>query len=319
MCRFSPKAEAASRTGGPFFATMGSLAAPYSSLDPLAFGGPSTHGRLVKACAIIAAVTITRVAILVIGDEILSGDTQETNSHYMACGLARAGASLRRVLVVPDDVEEIARFAQELAAEHDVVLTSGGIGPTHDDVTMEGIARAFGVSLVAHPELHALVNAWRGEALDEAHLRLTRVPEGASLLWTDKKFPLVQFRNLYILPGVPRLLQRKFDALLPLIQGEPIWQRQLVTDESELSLAEALGAVQSDFPSVVIGSYPFSDGQGHWSVRLVLKARNAEELETACAAVRARIPGTCEKSASACIDMAHQSSSAEKRARSEEK
>lgn len=239
-------------------------------------------------------MTIARVAILVVGDEILSGDTQESNAHYMACGLARVGASLRRVVVVPDELGEIARFTAELSAEFDVVISSGGVGPTHDDVTMEGIARGLGVPLVSHPELLALLETWRGEALDAAHHRLALVPEGAALIWTDKVFPLVQVRNVYILPGVPRLLRKKFDALLPRIQGEPQHQRQFQTDASELSLAAALGEVQAAHPRVVIGSYPFTPAERRWAVRLVLKARDAAELASACAELVSRIPGLTE-------------------------
>lgn len=240
-------------------------------------------------------MTINRVAILVVGDEILSGDTQETNAHYMACGLAQAGASLRRVVVIPDDLTEIARFARELSAEFDVVITSGGIGPTHDDVTMEGIARGLGLPLVRHPQLMALLTEWRGEDLDSALARLALVPEGASLLWTDKVFPLVQIRNLYILPGVPRLLRKKFDALLPRIEGEPTHQRQFRTDDNELFLASALGEVQAAHPRVVIGSYPYTPRTQQWVVRLVLKARDAAELEAACADLLARLPSLTEQ------------------------
>ena len=240
-------------------------------------------------------MTIDRVAILVVGDEILSGDTQETNARYMACALARVGASLRRVVVIPDDLDEIARFARELSDEFDVVLSSGGIGPTHDDVTMEGIARGFGLPLVPHPQLVALLTEWRGQDLDDALRRLALVPEGAALLWTDKLFPLVQIRNLYVLPGVPRLLRKKFDALLPHIEGEPTHQRQFHTDENELSLARDLGEVQASFPRVVIGSYPFTPQTHSWSVRLVLKARDEAELDAACATLRARIPSLTEQ------------------------
>jgi molybdenum cofactor synthesis domain-containing protein len=239
-------------------------------------------------------MTVPRVAILVIGSEILSGDTEETNARFMARHLAAVGASLRRVVIVPDDLAEIARFAAELAAEHDVVFTCGGIGPTHDDVTYEGIARAFGAPLVLHPEIVTLIEAWKGGPLDPAHQRLARVPEGATLFRGDGQFPVVRVQNVIVLPGVPRLLQRKFPELLCLVRGEPVLTRQFRTDETELSLAAALSGVQSAHPEVEIGSYPSTPASGAWTVRLVLRCRCADPLERACLALVAAIPSVRE-------------------------
>ena len=239
-------------------------------------------------------MTVPRVAILVIGSEILSGDTAETNAGFMARHLAAAGASLRRVVIVPDEVGEIARFVAELSAEHDVVFTCGGIGPTHDDVTYAGLAQAFGVPLVLHPEIVALIEAWKHGTLDPAHERLARVPEGASLYRGDGPFPVVRVRNVFVLPGVPRLLMRKFPELLCLVRGEPVLTRQYRTDETELVLADALAAVQAAHPEVEIGSYPSTPASGAWSVRLVLRCRCSAPLEAACTALVAAIPSVHE-------------------------
>jgi molybdopterin-biosynthesis enzyme MoeA-like protein len=198
-------------------------------------------------------------------------------------------------VVVPDRVAEIARFVRQMSAEFELVLTSGGIGPTHDDVTLEGIAAAFEVDLVEHPQLVGLLHSWRGAVLDPPTLRLARVPAGATLLWVDGSFPLVQMRNVYILPGVPRLLRRKFEALVPHIEGEPLHQRQFTTAETELTLAERLRAVQQAYPEVSIGSYPISDRAGTWQVRLVLKARDPEALDRACALLLQDIPELTER------------------------
>ncbi len=239
-------------------------------------------------------MSITRVAILVIGDEILSGDTHEENAHYMATRLASVGADLGRIVVIPDDLGEIARFVSSLSEEFDVVISCGGIGPTHDDRTMEGVARAFGVELIVHPQLATLLAEWRGAELDDSYRQLARVPEGVTLFWTDKYFPLMQMKNVYILPGVPRLLRQKFDGLLPQIHGEPQHQRQFRTDETELTMATPLGEVQAAHPDVIIGSYPFSDKPKHWAVRLVLKARDPDALQAACADLTARLPELTE-------------------------
>jgi len=244
----------------------------------------------------LSSMSVARVAILVVGNEILSGDTQDTNTYYMARRLTHVGAELGRVVVVPDRVAEIARYVREMAEEFEWVLSSGGIGPTHDDVTLEGIAAAFEVELVEHPQLVGLLRTWRGPDLDEPTLRLARVPEGSSLLWIDSSFPLVQTRNVCILPGVPRLLRRKFEALLPHIEGEPMAERQFATEETELTLAERLRRIQAEHPTVSIGSYPQSDRAGIWRVRLVLKARDKEALEHACQRLTEEIPGLKEKS-----------------------
>lgn len=235
-------------------------------------------------------MSVARVAIVVVGNEILSGDTRDTNTYYIARRLTQVGAELGRVVVVPDRVAEIARFVREMSDEFEIVLSAGGIGPTHDDVTLEGIAAAFGVELVEHPQLVDLLRSWRGPDLDEPTLRLARVPEKSSLLWIDASFPLVQTRNVYILPGVPRLLRRKLEALLPHIEGEPLVERQFSTDETELILADRLRAIQAAHPTVSIGSYPQSDSTGAWRVRLVLKARDGEALERACEHLVTDIP-----------------------------
>ncbi len=153
-------------------------------------------------------MTIERVAILVVGDEILSGDTEEANAGFMARALFERGVTLGRIVVVPDHRHEIAAQVAGLADEFDVVITCGGIGPTHDDITLESIAQAFDVPLLDHPDLLALLHQWKGHDLDESHRRLARVPAPTVLHWYDDSFPLLQVNNVYVLPGVPRLLRR---------------------------------------------------------------------------------------------------------------
>ncbi len=227
-------------------------------------------------------MTIERVAILVVGDEILSGDTQEANAGYMARALFKRGVTLGRIVVVPDHRDEIATQVAGLADAFDVVITCGGIGPTHDDITMESIAQAFDVPLVDHPDLLALLHKWKGEDLDDSHRRLARVPAPTELHWYDDSFPLVQVHNVYVLPGVPRLLRQKFSNLLGRLAGEPQHQRQFTVTQDELSFANALRAIQERSPDVTVGSYPYSPAPGKWSVRLVLKARNQSALDRAC-------------------------------------
>lgn len=227
-------------------------------------------------------MTIDRVAILVVGDEILSGDTEEANVGFMARALFERGVTLGRIVVVPDTPDEIAGQLTLLADAFDVVITCGGIGPTHDDVTLESIAQAFDVPLIEHPDLLALLHKWKGDNLDDSHRRLAQVPAPTVLHWYDDAFPLLQVNNVYVLPGVPRLLRLKLVHLLGRLAGEPQHQRQFTITQDELTIADALRAIQDRSPEVSVGSYPHSTAPGQWAVRLVLKARDKAALDRAC-------------------------------------
>jgi len=154
---------------------------------------------------------VTTAGIVVIGDEILSGKFSEENAAFLIGELRALGVELRRVLVIPDELDDIATTVVELSGRVDHVFTSGGVGPTHDDLTMAGISRGFGTRVVREPELEKRVRAYYGDRLVDANLRLADVPEGAVLVWgRDQLWPVVSYRNVYILPGVPTLFRRKF-------------------------------------------------------------------------------------------------------------
>jgi len=237
---------------------------------------------------------IDRVAILVVGDEILSGDTPEANTGFMARSLFERGVGLGRIVVVPDQPDEIATQVAALSGEFDAVITCGGIGPTHDDITMESIAQAFDVALVDHPDLVALLRKWKGDDLNDSHLHLARVPAPAVLHRINDSFPLVQVHNVYVLPGVPRLLRKKFPHVLARLRGEPLHQRQFTVTQDELSFAEALGAVQQRSPDVTVGSYPYTVADGQWAVRLVLKSRDRDALDRACEDLQSHLEAPVE-------------------------
>src|SRR6476661_5014343 len=142
--------------------------------------------------------------IVVIGDEILSGTFADENASFLIRELRSLGVDLRRITVIPDVLEDIADTVPWCATRFDLVFTSGGVGPTHDDVTMAGIARGFGVGVARHPELERRVRAYWGDKLAEANLRLAEIPDGAELVFgKDTTWPVVCMRNVYILPGVP--------------------------------------------------------------------------------------------------------------------
>lgn len=152
--------------------------------------------------------------IIIIGNEILSGKIQDENSFFLASELRSLGVSVMRISVVPDDIDTIGKEARFFSETYDYVFTSGGVGPTHDDVTMEGIANGFGIGLISHEELRERFLRRYGGSANDAIMKMAEVPLGTKLTDAGEKgFPVVSFRNIFILPGVPALLRRKFLAI----------------------------------------------------------------------------------------------------------
>jgi molybdenum cofactor synthesis domain-containing protein len=195
--------------------------------------------------------------IVIIGDEILSGKFVEENAAFLIGELRSLGVELRRMTVIPDDIDDIATTVTESARRFDHVFTSGGVGPTHDDVTMAAIAKGFGTSVARHPELEAKVRGYWKDQLAEANLRLADVPAGAELVYgKDQIWPVVAYRNVYILPGVPALFRRKFVDIRDRFRAEPVTAARLYVDIEEGDLAPHLDAVVAAHPAVRVGSYP---------------------------------------------------------------
>jgi molybdenum cofactor synthesis domain-containing protein len=209
-------------------------------------------------------VQVTTVAALIIGDEILSGKVRDTNAPLIIDLFRELGVQLCRLVYVCDSVDEISAEVRSCAEKYDAVITSGGVGPTHDDCTVDAIARAFGVKVVRHPDIEALIRAYWGERMNDAALRMAEVPEGSRLLYsTDGMLPLVVFRNIYLFPGVPRLFAAKVGALRDELRGEPVRIRNLYLTSDESRVAPLLGQVDQEFPEVKIGSYPRIEAPDH--------------------------------------------------------
>ncbi len=224
-------------------------------------------------------------AILVIGDEILSGKTDDRNARLLIGELRELGVALRRIAVIPDDIEEVAAALRDLSARFDYVFTSGGIGPTHDDVTIAGVAQAFNVPIVRHPDLETIIRDYFGENSDESRLRMADVPEGSSLIdGPEMRWPVLAYHNVYILPGVPEHFSRKFLAIRERFRVEPFYTRAIYTLEDEFDLAENLRAVADGHPQVAIGSYP-SFSSPDYRVKLTLESKDAAALEAAVQAL----------------------------------
>lgn len=229
-----------------------------------------------------------RAAILLIGGELLSGRIQDENLVFLARELWSLGVDLERVVVVGDDASRIAREVRELAAAHDWVFTTGGIGPTHDDVTIEAVARAFDVAVVSAPSLEQRLRQFFAERLLPAHLRMARVPAGAVLEGDDDgSWPTVRKENVYILPGVPSILRRKFARLRETFRGAPYHRLTLELIADEASLAPILDRAAVRFaPEVTIGSYPIDE-----RVTLTFEGRDLAKVEIAARAVERETGG----------------------------
>ncbi|MEP7272931.1 MAG: molybdopterin-binding protein [Acidobacteriota bacterium] len=236
-------------------------------------------------------MSVASAAILVIGDEILSGKTDDLNARFLISELRDLGVSLRGIQVIPDIIEEVANGVRLLSPTVDFLFTSGGVGPTHDDVTILGIARAFDVEVVRHPLLEARILAHFGAAAEESRLAMANVPDGSELIEApDLRWPVLLCHNVYILPGVPELFREKFLAIREMFRVAPFFLRSVTTLEDEFDIAERLNTVVRAFPEVAIGSYPnFSTAD--FRVKLTLESKNSLALEAAVKALLAALDG----------------------------
>jgi len=200
---------------------------------------------------------VTTAAAIIIGDEILSGKFRDENTPLLIDLLAELGVELQRIVVIGDDCPTIAAEVASCASRYDVVMTSGGIGPTHDDCTVRGVAAAFGLGVELHPELEAMIRGyWRGR-FTPAALRMAEVPAGSRLLaGGDGLLPLIVCRNVYLFPGVPRLFSAKLPSLRRELKGTVKVLNGLYLRSDESRIAPLLDRVVAEFPEVKIGSYP---------------------------------------------------------------
>jgi molybdenum cofactor synthesis domain-containing protein len=200
-------------------------------------------------------------AALVIGDEILSGKVDEANVVILARTLRGLGILLRRVVVVMDDVDAIARDVRELANAHDWLFTSGGVGPTHDDVTIRAVAKAFDTRVVSSPDMEAMLRAHYGNRCTEGHLRMALMPEGASLEATPElTWPIIRLQNTWLLPGIPEVFRMKLTLVASRIglQGQlrAFVSHAVYVKMDEGTLTPLLDRIVRSFPDIAVGSYP---------------------------------------------------------------
>jgi molybdenum cofactor synthesis domain-containing protein len=240
------------------------------------------------------AATNPTACLLVIGNEVLSGRTQDANIKFLAVGLGELGIPLREVRVIPDVPQTIIDTVNEVRAKFDYVFTTGGIGPTHDDITSECIAAAFGVPWEPHPVAWArMERTYPPGGFNAARQRMATMPRGATLIDNALSVaPGFQIGNVYVMAGVPRVMQSMFEWLAPRLQGGPKIEQRAVhaINLPEGMIAEGLGAIQARYPQIDLGSYPFYRPTGN-GVALVAKGADVAAAETAIAEVTALIEG----------------------------
>jgi molybdenum cofactor synthesis domain-containing protein len=232
---------------------------------------------------------MTSAAVLVIGDEVLSGRTQDTNTNHIARFLGVLGIDLREARVVPDDQSEIVTALNALRSKHDFVFTTGGIGPTHDDITADAVAAAFNVGIGYHPDAYALLEArYPPGEFNEMRQRMARIPETATLIANAVSgAPGFHIGNVYVMAGVPMVMRAMLEAIAPeLPRGVPVTSVTLEAAIPEGRIAPGLAAVQKAHPDVAIGSYPFTrEGPQPYGAQLVVRGRDGAAVEAAAQAL----------------------------------
>ncbi len=236
-------------------------------------------------------MTVSTAAMLVIGDEILSGRTPDSNGNYVARQLATLGIDLREIRVVGDSEAEIVAALNALRTRYDFVFTTGGIGPTHDDITADAVAKAFGVGIGYHPEAYALLEARypKGE-FNDMRKRMARVPDGGTLIKNNASVaPGFQIGNVFVMAGVPMVMRAMMEEVVTrLPRGVAVTSITVSVELAEGTIAQGLADIQKAYPQTAIGSYPwYLDGR--FGAQLVARSRDADAAEAAAKAIEAMI------------------------------
>jgi len=239
--------------------------------------------------------SVPTAAVLVIGDEILSGRTKDKNAGFIAERMTSLGIDLKEVRVVSDDKAAIIEAVQALSERWSVVFTTGGIGPTHDDITAESVAEAFGVKAPVDPRAAAILQEHydrTGREMTEARLRMARIPEGAELIENAVSgAPGFSIRNVHVMAGVPSIMQSMLDALTPHLPTSVVMLSETIeARRGETDISAMLEAVQERYDDVQIGSYPYHDGE-RYTTRIVARSRDGNRLSEAVGDLMAGLAG----------------------------
>ncbi len=241
------------------------------------------------ACRILC-LPMPTAGILIIGNEILSGKVKDTNSPYLCEELRSIGVDVERILTIPDVIETIAEDVRTLSRSYDFVFTSGGIGPTHDDLTMDGVALAFDRKIERSESIAGRIERAQGSPPNEAQLKMAMVPEDAQLVDAgDLWFPVVIVENVHIFPGIPELLRKKFESIRNRFRGVPVLLKKVFVKRRESDIAQDLHDLLAEFPELMLGSYP-RIGEESFQVMLTLESRDPGYLQQSLDSLLARLP-----------------------------
>lgn len=220
--------------------------------------------------------------VILIGNEILSGRIKDENLPFLAKRLSQIGIPVGEAMVIPDVEARIVEAVNDARARFTYVFTTGGIGPTHDDITAASIAKAFGVAWTLHPEAQRILEAYYGDTINAARLRMAMTPEGASLIPNPvSAAPGFRIGNVHVMAGVPSIMRAMFDAIAHTLSGgDPVLSRAISADAREGDLAQRLTEIQSEHPGVDLGSYPFGLGE-RIGVCIVGRSTDRTDLDTA--------------------------------------
>ena len=228
--------------------------------------------------------------IVIIGNEVLSGKTQDINSHFFCAELRQLGVEVQKISTIPDEIEWIGAEVADFSKRFDWVFTSGGVGPTHDDVTIDGIAHGFGLKVVRHPDIEQRLRQRLGRDINEARLRMANVPEGAELLATEALFaPVVKIHNVFIFPGIPKLLQDRFHSIKERFRETPYFLKNVFVRQGEGVIASFMNDLLNRYPKLLLGSYPVLDASDY-KVKVTLESKDSNYLNQALESFLASLP-----------------------------
>lgn len=228
-------------------------------------------------------------ALLVIGNEILSGKVVDANSPFLATELRELGVDLERILTIPDEIDLIAREVRAMSEAFDFVFTSGGIGPTHDDLTMDAVAKAFGRELELNRSMVERMERHQGTPINDSQRKMAMIPTGAQVIDAgDLWFPVVIVENVHVFPGIPKLLQKKFHSIRDRFRGVPFQLSRIYVKQRESDIADHLNQLLNEFPELMLGSYPKIE-ETEYRVLLTLESRDRDYLVRAQESLLARL------------------------------
>lgn len=229
-------------------------------------------------------------AAVIIGNEILSGKVADQNAVYLARELRSLGVDLQRIVTISDDVKHISEEVVHCRGKYDLIFTSGGVGPTHDDVTMAGVAAAVGQPLIQHPELTRLLKEIYRNVVTPTQMALALVPKGIELLYAEGlRIPVLHFDEIYMLPGIPELFVKKFEAVKERFREPPYYLKKIYFADDEITVAEDLKTTLKRFPDILLGSYPILH-QTDYKMVITIESKDKAYLEEAVNALTLLLP-----------------------------